>query len=114
MRSAMMLVLRSACGTSVKTSVWINCGVANMRRRSFPAINPAREKTGLYCGFRGPYAGRPLMTAAGAADCHAHVFCDNAYPFSPDTLYHPHASQAGTPAKFRAVLDAHDFTHGLL
>ena len=54
------------------------------------------------------------MTAARAADCHAHVFCDNAYPFSPDTLYHPHASQAGTPAKFRAVLDAHGFTHGLL
>jgi len=54
------------------------------------------------------------MTAARAADCHAHVFCDQAYPFSPDTLYHPHASQAGTPAKFRAVLDAHGFTHGLL
>jgi len=54
------------------------------------------------------------MTAARAADCHAHVFCDHAYPFSPDTLYHPHASQAGTPAKFRAVLDAHGFTHGLL
>lgn len=54
------------------------------------------------------------MAAARAADCHAHVFCDNAYPFSPDTLYHPHASQAGTPAKFRAVLDAHGFTHGLL
>ena len=54
------------------------------------------------------------MTAARAADCHAHVFCDNQYPFSPDTLYHPHPGQAGTPAKFRAVLDAHGFTHGLL
>ena len=54
------------------------------------------------------------MTAARAADCHAHVFGNDAYPFSPDTLYHPHASQAGTPAKFRVVLDAHGFTHGLL
>lgn len=54
------------------------------------------------------------MTAARAADCHAHVFCDNAYPFSPDTLYQPHPSQTGTAAKFLAVLDAHGFTHGLL
>ncbi len=54
------------------------------------------------------------MTAVRAADCHAHVFCDDAYPFSPDTLYRPHPSQAGTAAKFRAVLDAHGFTHGLL
>ena len=54
------------------------------------------------------------MTATFAADCHAHVFCDDKYPFSPDTLYHPHPSQAGTAAKFRAVLDAHGFTHGLL
>jgi hypothetical protein len=30
MRSALVLVLRSACGTSVKTSVWINSSGANM------------------------------------------------------------------------------------
>jgi len=49
-----------------------------------------------------------------AADCHAHVFCGSAYPFSPDTVYKPDPSQAGTAAKFRAVLDAHGMTHGLL
>jgi predicted TIM-barrel fold metal-dependent hydrolase len=54
------------------------------------------------------------MNAAPAADCHAHVFCGGDYPFSPDTVYKPHPSQAGTPAKFRAVLDAHGLTHGLL
>jgi hypothetical protein len=37
-----------------------------------------------------------------------------AYPYSSDTLYQPHPSQAGTAAKFRAVLDAHGLTHGLL
>ena len=54
------------------------------------------------------------MTAARAADCHAHVFCGDTYPYSPDTLYQPQPSQAGTAAKFLAVLDAHGFTHGLL
>jgi predicted TIM-barrel fold metal-dependent hydrolase len=54
------------------------------------------------------------MTATRAADCHAHVFCGNAYPYSPDTHYQPHPSQAGTAAKFLAVLDAHGMTHGLL
>lgn len=54
------------------------------------------------------------MTANRAADCHAHVFCDKSYPFSPDLHYTPHPSQAGTADKFRAVLDAHGVTHGLL
>ncbi len=54
------------------------------------------------------------MTAVRAADCHAHVFCGDSYPYAPDTLYEPHPSQAGTAAKFRAVLDAHGITHGLL
>ena len=54
------------------------------------------------------------MTAARAADCHAHVFCGDTYPYSPDTLYQPHPSQAGTAAKFCAVLDVHGITHGLL
>ena len=49
-----------------------------------------------------------------AADCHAHVFCGDAYPYSPDTVYEPHPAQAGTAAEFLAVLDAHDMTHGLL
>lgn len=49
-----------------------------------------------------------------AADCHAHVFCGNGFPYAPDTVYEPHPSQAGTAAKFRAVLDAHGMTHGLL
>ena len=52
------------------------------------------------------------MTAP-AADCHAHVFCAG-HPLSPETVYKPDPSQAGTAAKFRAVLDAHAFTHGLL
>ena len=54
------------------------------------------------------------MTTACAANCHAHIFCDRSYPYSPDTIYHPHPSQAGTAEKFLAVLDAHGFTHGLL
>jgi predicted TIM-barrel fold metal-dependent hydrolase len=54
------------------------------------------------------------MSTVSAADCHAHVFCGPDFPFSPDTVYKPDASQAGTPAKFRAVLDAHGLTHGLL
>jgi len=49
-----------------------------------------------------------------AVDSHAHVFCDQQYPFSPETLYTPQPAQLGTPAKFRAVLDFHGFTHGLL
>src|SRR5262245_66568199 len=54
------------------------------------------------------------MTISIAADCHAHVFCGNRYPYTPDTVYQPHPSQAGTAAKFRAVLEAHGLTHGLL
>jgi predicted TIM-barrel fold metal-dependent hydrolase len=50
----------------------------------------------------------------GAADCHAHVFCGGAYPYSPDIVYEPHPSQAGTTAQFLAVLEAHGLTHGLL
>ena len=49
-----------------------------------------------------------------AVDSHAHVFCDPSYAFSPETLYQPHASQMGTAKQFRAVLDFHGFTHGLL
>ena len=54
------------------------------------------------------------MTGTRAADCHAHVFCDKSYPFSPDTLYEPQPAQLGTAEKFLAVLDAHGFSHGLL
>lgn len=53
------------------------------------------------------------MTAARAADCHAHVFCKG-YPYSGAALYKPHPSQLGTAEKFRSVLDAHGLTHGLL
>lgn len=48
-----------------------------------------------------------------AVDSHAHVF-GAAYAYAPDRLYEPHATQAGTPAQFRAVLDAHGLTHALL
>ena len=54
------------------------------------------------------------MTAPGAADCHAHIFCGTTYPFSPETVYVPHPTQTGTAAQFLAVLNAHGFTHGLL
>src|SRR5436190_23971689 len=53
------------------------------------------------------------MTNGPAADCHAHVFCTG-HPYAPETVYKPDPSQAGTAAKFRAVLDAHGLTHGLL
>lgn len=48
-----------------------------------------------------------------AVDSHAHVFA-RAHPFAPDIPYVPHPSQQGTAAGFRAVLDAHGLTHGLL
>jgi predicted TIM-barrel fold metal-dependent hydrolase len=54
------------------------------------------------------------MTTVRAVDSHAHAFCGDSYPYASDTLYQPHRSQAGTAAKFRAVLDAHGLTHGLL
>jgi predicted TIM-barrel fold metal-dependent hydrolase len=53
------------------------------------------------------------MITTRAADCHAHVFCKG-HPYSVEALYRPDASQAGTAAKFRSVLDAHGLTHGLL
>jgi len=55
-----------------------------------------------------------MTNASPAADCHAHVFCGDDYPFSPETVYQPDPSQAGTAPKFRAVLDSHGITHGLL
>ena len=55
-----------------------------------------------------------MATITRAVDAHAHVFCGPEFKFSPDTLYTPHPSQMGTPAKFRAVLAAHGRTHGLL
>jgi predicted TIM-barrel fold metal-dependent hydrolase len=54
------------------------------------------------------------MTAVRAVDSHAHVFCGGNYPYAPNTHYKPDASQAGTAAKFLAVLDAHGMSHGLL
>ena len=58
------------------------------------------------------YRAEGLMV--NAVDCHAHVFCGSRYPYSPYTVYEPHPGQAGTTAKFLAVLDAHELTHGLL
>ena len=55
-----------------------------------------------------------MTTITRAVDAHAHVFGGAEFPFSPETLYTPHPSQMGTPAKFRAVLAAHGRTHGLL
>jgi predicted TIM-barrel fold metal-dependent hydrolase len=52
------------------------------------------------------------MTRA-AADCHAHIFCHDR-PFAANIPYVPHLTQQGTAAQFRAVLDAHGLTHGLL
>jgi predicted TIM-barrel fold metal-dependent hydrolase len=46
-------------------------------------------------------------------DSHAHVFGTD-HPFAPDLVYTPHATQRGTAAQFRAVLDAHGFSHALL
>ena len=60
-----------------------------------------------------PRATSDERPAAYAADCHAHVFCPGR-PYSPETVYRPDPSQAGTAAKFRDVLDAHGLTHGLL
>jgi predicted TIM-barrel fold metal-dependent hydrolase len=48
-----------------------------------------------------------------AVDSHAHVLCPGR-AFAPDIPYEPHATQQGTAVQFRAVLDAHGLTHGLL
>ena len=48
-----------------------------------------------------------------AVDSHAHVFAPG-HPFAPEIPYVPHPSQQGKAAQFRAVLDAHGFSHGLL
>src|SRR4051812_5822622 len=60
------------------------------------------------------HRGKPPGDPMNAVDSHAHVFCDKSYAFSPETLYHPHPEQMGTAKQFRAVLDFHGFTHGLL
>ena len=54
------------------------------------------------------------MLDGPAADCHAHVFGSPEFAFAPDAVYVPHPAQRGTAAQFRAVLDAHGLTHGLL
>jgi predicted TIM-barrel fold metal-dependent hydrolase len=48
-----------------------------------------------------------------AVDSHAHVF-GRGYAFAADIPYAPHPSQQGTAAQFRAVLEVHGLTHGLL
>lgn len=53
-------------------------------------------------------------TQGFAVDAHAHVFCGLDYPLSPQRLYTPHPTEAGTAPQFAAVLDAHGFTHALL
>ena len=52
------------------------------------------------------------MTAP-AADSHAHIF-GTGHPFAADLVYTPQPTQQGTAAQFRAVLDAHGFSHALL
>lgn len=55
------------------------------------------------------------MSKLPAVDSHAHVFGDlDKYPFAPGVHYKPYPPQMGTAEKFRAVLDNHGFTHGLL
>jgi predicted TIM-barrel fold metal-dependent hydrolase len=46
-------------------------------------------------------------------DSHAHVFA-SCHAFAPDIPYTPHPSQQGTAPQFRAVLESHGLTHGLL
>jgi predicted TIM-barrel fold metal-dependent hydrolase len=53
------------------------------------------------------------MNVENAVDSHAHVF-DPRYSFAPGTHYTPDLCQRGTATKFRNVLHAHGFTHGLL
>ncbi len=53
------------------------------------------------------------MTLDRAADCHAHVF-GKKYSFISTPVYTPLENQQGTAEELRQVLDAHNFTHGLL
>src|SRR5574338_355858 len=54
----------------------------------------------------------PVITRG--ADCHAHVFCGDRFPFAEKTIYRPHPSQAGGGPAFLSVLDVHGLTHGLI
>lgn len=49
-----------------------------------------------------------------AVDSHAHVFDVERYPLANPHAYVPQANECGTAQEFRAVLDAHGVTHGLL
>ncbi len=55
-----------------------------------------------------------LIAVERGADCHAHVFCGDRFPFAEKTIYKPEACQAGNAQQFLSVLDAHGFTHGLI
>lgn len=55
-----------------------------------------------------------LIASERGADCHAHVFCDDRFPFAETTIYRPHPSQAGNARQFLSVLDAHGFSHALI
>ena len=47
-------------------------------------------------------------------DCHVHVFDPQRFPYRSDTIYAPAGQELGTPARLRAVLDAHGVEHALL
>lgn len=55
-----------------------------------------------------------LIAVERGADCHAHVFCGERFPFAEKTIYRPHPVQAGNAYQFLSLLDAHGFTHGLI
>lgn len=55
-----------------------------------------------------------LIAVERGADCHAHVFCGERFPFAEKTIYRPHPAQAGNAHQFLSLLDAHGFTHGLI
>ncbi len=54
------------------------------------------------------------MASARIVDCHVHVFDPQRFPYLPDTFYAPAGQELGTPARLRALLDAHDVGHAVV
>jgi predicted TIM-barrel fold metal-dependent hydrolase len=54
------------------------------------------------------------MGSERVVDCHVHVFDPHRFPYRSDTFYAPTGQELGTPARLRAVLDAHGVEHALL
>jgi predicted TIM-barrel fold metal-dependent hydrolase len=54
------------------------------------------------------------MGSERVVDCHVHLYDPQRFPYRSDTFYAPSGQELGTPARLRAVLDAHGVEHAVL